>query len=125
LMEVSFLCHIISEGGIYVDPSKVKDVLSWNTSQNALDTRSFVGLAGYYRRFIKGFSKISKPMTKSLSKGKTWSQLSRIEKRLTMTQVLTMPDMEKPFSTDCDASGHGLGCVLMQDGHVVAYAQGN
>jgi hypothetical protein len=63
LKEVSFLGHIISEGGISVHPSKVKDVLSWNTSQNVSDIRSFLGLVGYYRRFIEGFSKISKPMT--------------------------------------------------------------
>jgi hypothetical protein len=55
LKEVSFLGHIISEGGISVDPSKVKDVLSWNIPQNILDIRSFLGLAGYYKRFIKGF----------------------------------------------------------------------
>jgi hypothetical protein len=63
LKEVSFLGHIISKRGISVDPSKVKDVLSWNTPQNVLDIRNFLGLAGYYRRFIEGFSKISKPMT--------------------------------------------------------------
>jgi hypothetical protein len=62
LEEVSFLGHIISEGGISVDPSKVKDVLSWKTLQNVSDIRSFLGLVGYYRRFIEGFSKISKPM---------------------------------------------------------------
>jgi hypothetical protein len=62
-MEVSFLGHIISAGGISVDPSKVKDVLSWKTLQNVSDIRSFLSLAGYYRRFIEGFSKISKPMT--------------------------------------------------------------
>jgi hypothetical protein len=56
---ILFLGHIISEGGISVDPSKVKDMLSWNTPQNVLDIRSFLGLAGYYRRFIKRFSKIS------------------------------------------------------------------
>jgi hypothetical protein len=71
LKEVLFLGHIISEGGISIDPSKVKDVLSWNTSQYVSDIRSFLGLGGYYIRFIEGFSKISKPMTKLLEKGKT------------------------------------------------------
>jgi hypothetical protein len=72
LKEVSFLGHIISEGGIFVDPSMVKDVLSWNTSQNVLDIKSFLCLVGYYERFIEEFSKISKPMTKLLEKGKTF-----------------------------------------------------
>jgi hypothetical protein len=67
LKEVSFLGHIIFEGGISVDPSKVKSVLSWNTPQNVSDIQSFLGLAGYYRRFIEGFSKIAKPMTKCLN----------------------------------------------------------
>jgi hypothetical protein len=129
LKEVSFLGHIISEGGISVDPSKVKDVLSWKIAQNVSDIRSFLGLAGYYRRFIEGFSKISKPMTELLAKGKTFEWTPRreasfqeLKKRLTTTPVLMMPDMERPFSKYCDASRQGLGCVLMQDGHVVAYA---
>jgi hypothetical protein len=119
---------LISEGGISVDSSKVKDVLSWNTPQNVLDIRSFLGLAGYYRRFIEGFSKIFKPMTELL-KGKTIEWMPRreasfqeLKRRLTMAPVLTMSNMEKLFSIYCDASGQGLGCVLMQDGHVVAYA---
>jgi hypothetical protein len=100
LKEVSFLGHIISEGGISVDPSKVKDVLSWKTTQNVSDIRSFLGLAGYYRRFIKGFSKISKPMMKLLAKGNTFEWTPRretsfqeLKKRLTTTPVLTMPDI--------------------------------
>jgi hypothetical protein len=112
-----------------VDPSKVKDVLSWNTLQNVLDIRSFLGLVGYYRRFIEGFSKISKPMTELLEKGKAFEWTPRhetsfqeLKKRLTMSSVLTMPDMEKPFSIYCDPSSQGFGCVLMQDGHVMAYA---
>jgi hypothetical protein len=129
LEEVSFLGHIISEGGISVDPSKVKDVLSWKTLQNVSDIRSFLGLVGYYRRFIEGFSKISKPMMELLAKSKTFEWTPRreanfqeLKKRFTTTPVLTMPDMEKPFSIYCDASGQGLGCVLMEDDHVVAYA---
>jgi hypothetical protein len=69
LKQVAFLGHIISKGGIYVDPSKVQDVLSWNAPISVSDW-SFLGLAGYYRRFIEGFSKISKPMTELLEKDK-------------------------------------------------------
>jgi hypothetical protein len=84
---------------------------------------------GILQKFIEGFSKISKPMTKLLAKGKTFEWMPRheasfqeLKQRLTTTPVLTMPDVERPFSIYCDASGQGLGCVLMQDGHVVAYA---
>jgi hypothetical protein len=103
LKEVSFLGHIISKGGISVDPSKVKDVLSWNTPQNILDIRSFLGLAGYYRRFSEGFFKISKPMIELLKKSKTFEWTPReasfqeLKERLTTASVLTMLDMEKPF----------------------------
>jgi hypothetical protein len=79
LKKVSFLGHIISEGGIYVDPSKVKDVLSWNTPQHVSDIRSFLGLVGYYRRLIEVFSKISKHMTELLAKGKTFEWMPRRE----------------------------------------------
>jgi hypothetical protein len=86
-------------------------------------------LAGYYRRFIEGFSKISKPMTKLLAKGKSFEWMPRreasfqeLKKRLTMAPVLTMPNVERSFSIYCDVSGQGLGCVLIQDSHVVAYA---
>jgi hypothetical protein len=94
LTKVSFLGHIISAGGILVDPSKVKDVLRWNTLQNVSEVRSFLGLAGYYRRFIEGFSKISKPMTELLAAGKTFEWTPRREasfqelnKRLTTAPV--------------------------------------
>jgi hypothetical protein len=70
LREVSFLGHIITDGGIAVDPSKVQDVLNWSPSKNLPEIRSFLGLAGYYRRFIEGFSKIVKPLTSLLEKGK-------------------------------------------------------
>jgi hypothetical protein len=70
MKQVAFLGHVVSKGGISVDPSKVQDVLSWNTLTSVSDIRSFLGLAGYYRRFIEGFSKISKPMTELLEKDK-------------------------------------------------------
>jgi hypothetical protein len=86
-------------------------------------------LAGYYRRLIKGFSKISKPMNKLLKKDKKFmwtpaceTSFQELKKRLTTASILVMPDMEKPFSIYCDASDQELGRVLMQDGHVVAYA---
>jgi hypothetical protein len=72
LTKVAFLGHIISAGGIIVDPSKVKDVLNWMPPMNALEIRSFLRLAGYYRRFIKDFSKIAKPMTRLLEKNKNF-----------------------------------------------------
>jgi hypothetical protein len=129
MKQVTFLGHIISKGGISGDPSKVQDVLSWNVPTSVSDIRSFLGLAGYYRRFIKGFSKMSKPMTELLEKDKKFewtpaceASFQELKKRLITAPILVMPDTEKPFSIYCDASGQGLGCVLMQDGHVVAYA---
>jgi hypothetical protein len=112
-----------------MDPSKIEDVISWNAPTSVSDIQSFLGLAGYYRRFIEGFSKISKPMTKLLEKDKKFkwtpaceASFLELKKQLMTTSILVMPDMEKLFSIYCDASGQGLGCVLMQDGCVVAYA---
>ena len=129
LKEVSFLGHVISEGGVSVDPGKVKDVLEWEAPQNVSEIRSFLGMAGYYRRFIEGFSKIARPMTKLLEKGSrfVWTaecqaSFDELKKRSTSAPVLIMPDVQKSFSVYCDGSRQGLGCVLMQEGHVVAYA---
>jgi hypothetical protein len=111
-----------------VDPSKVQDVLSWNAPTSVGNIQSFLGFAGYYRRFIEGFSKISKPMTELLKKDKKfeWTPTSEASfqelKQLTTAPKLVMLDMEKLFSIYCDASGQGLRCVLMQDGRMVVYA---
>ncbi|WVZ49845.1 hypothetical protein U9M48_001171 [Paspalum notatum var. saurae] len=108
LKEVSFLGHILLEKGVAVDPSKEKDVLNWKQPETVTEIRSFLGLVGYYRRFIKDFSKTAKPMT-SLTKKEC-------------EVLLAQPDVTKPFDVYCDASGNGLGCVLMQEGRVIAYA---
>jgi hypothetical protein len=88
-----------------------------------------LGLAGYYRRFIEGFSKIAKPMTSLLEKGREfkWNEkcqdsFDQLKKRLMSPPVLVMPDLQKGFNIYCDACGQGLGCVLMQEGYVIAYA---
>jgi hypothetical protein len=129
LKQVAFLGHIILKGGISMDPSKFQDVLSWNEPTSVGKIQSFLGLVGYYQRFIEGFSKISKPMTELLEKDKKFkwtpaceASFQELKKRLTTALILVMPNMEKPFSIHCDASRQELGCVLMQYGHVVAYA---
>jgi hypothetical protein len=126
--EVPFLGHIISNGGISADPAKVKEIVVWSIPTTVTEIRSFLGLAGYYRRFIEGFSKIAKPMTSLLEKGKEfkWDEkcqdsFDQLKKRLMSPLVLVMLDLQKGFDIYCDACGQGLGCVLMQEGHVVAY----
>jgi ribonuclease HI len=96
---------------------------------NASEIRSFLGLAGYYRRFIKHFSKIAKPMTRLLEKNTDFdwieecqASFEELKKRLTSALVSILPDITKKFDIYCDTSRQGLGCVLMQDGKVVSYA---
>jgi hypothetical protein len=121
--------HVISIEGIAVDLSKVQEVLDWKSPRSVTQIHSFLGLAGYYRRFIPSFSKIAKPMTQLLEKGAKfkWSPQCEevfltLKKLLTTTPVLSQPDIEKPFDVYCDASDTGIGGVLMQDGHAIAYA---
>jgi hypothetical protein len=129
LEEIQFLGHVLSAKGIVVNPSKVKDILEWKPPTTVHQVQSFPRLAGYYRRFIPDFSKIVKPIT-GLLKNDTkfdWSSkcneaFERLKVLLTTAPVLAEPDTEKPFDVYCDASGSGLGCVLMQEGRVIAYA---
>jgi hypothetical protein len=129
LKETSFLGLVVSNGGIVIGPSKVQDVLNWKAPTNVSKIRSFLGLAVYYRIFIEGFSKLAKPMTALLEKNDkfVWSDkcqanFEELKRRLTTAPVLTLPDLSKSFFIYCDASRLGLGCVLMQEEKVVAYA---
>jgi hypothetical protein len=126
---VKFLGHTISQDGISVYPSKVQEVMDWKPPKSVHQIRSFLGLAGYYRRFIPDLSRIAKPMTELLKKGVkfVWSEACEkafhtLRQHLTSAPVLVQPDNSKPFEVFCDASGTGLGCVLMQEGRVIAYA---
>ncbi|CAA0812644.1 Uncharacterized mitochondrial protein AtMg00860, partial [Striga hermonthica] len=115
--------------GIEVDPSKIEAVSKWDTPRSAADVRSFLGLAGYYMRFIEGFSKIAHPLTNLTKKAVRfdWSpqceeSFQELKRRLTTAPVLSIPDPTLEFTIYSDASKMGLGCVLMQQGKVVAYA---
>nr|ABF95994.1 retrotransposon protein, putative, Ty3-gypsy subclass [Oryza sativa Japonica Group] len=129
LSEVKFLGHVISAKGVAVDPETVTAVTDWKQPKTVTQIRSFLGLAGYYRRFIENFSKIARPMTQLLKKEEkfVWSPqcekaFQTLKEKLVSSPVLILPDTRKDFMVYCDASRQGLGCVLMQDGHVVAYA---
>jgi ribonuclease HI len=129
LQKVSFLGHVLTAEGVAVDPEKVTAVSEWKQPTSVSEIRSFLGLAGYYRRFIEGFSRIARPMTELLKKDKkfVWTEacersFHELKERLTTAPVLVLPDIRKDFVIFCDASRQGLGCVLMQEGRVVAYA---
>ena len=129
LEEISFLGHRISKNGIAVDPTKVEAVTLWKQPENPTEIRSFLGLAGYYRRFIKDFSKIAGPMTELTKKNHKfiWSpkceaSFQELKRRLTTAPVLALPEGVDGYVVYSDASKEGLGCVLMQKGKVVAYA---
>ncbi|WVZ76603.1 hypothetical protein U9M48_024567 [Paspalum notatum var. saurae] len=126
---LSFLGHILSEMEVAIDPSKVECVLNWKQPKTVTEIWSFLGLAGYYRRFIKDFSKTAKPMTSLTKKNAkySWSPnceeaFQSLKRSLITAPVLAQPDVTKPFDVYCDASGNGLGCVLMQEGRVIPYA---
>ena len=129
LKEVSFLGHIVSEEGIRVDPRKIEVILEWKPSRSLMEVRSFLGLIGYYRRIIKGFSMITTPITRLLQKnvkfewsGKCQASFEKLKAFLTKAPVLTQLTYGKEYVIFNDASINGLGCVLMQEGKVVAYA---
>ncbi|GJS79759.1 putative nucleotidyltransferase, ribonuclease H [Tanacetum coccineum] len=129
LREVQFLGHVINGNGIHVDPSKIEAVKNWKAPRTPTEVRSFLGLAGYYRRFIENFSKIAKSLTILTQKCKTfdWGEeqelaFQTLKDKLCNAPVLALPDGPEDFVVYCDASGIGLGCVLMQRGKVIAYA---
>ncbi|KAL5834953.1 hypothetical protein ACOSQ4_014450 [Xanthoceras sorbifolium] len=129
LPEIAFLGHIVSAEGIKADPKKIEAIVEWKPPRNVTEVRSFLGLAGYYRRFVKGFSSIASPLTKLLHKNvrfewtdRCQAAFDRLKAMLVEAPVLIQPVSGKDYVIYSDASHHGLGCVLMQEGKVVAYA---
>ncbi|GJS15195.1 putative reverse transcriptase domain-containing protein [Tanacetum coccineum] len=127
--KVQFLGHVIDSQGIHVDPAKIESVKDWESPKSATEIRQFLGLAGYYRRFIEGFSKIAKPMTKLTQKkikfewsDKAEAAFQLIKQKLCSAPILALPEGNEDFIAYCDASIKGLGAVLMQREKVIAYA---
>ncbi|KAD7116758.1 hypothetical protein E3N88_04026 [Mikania micrantha] len=129
LKEVHFLGHVINKDGIHVDPAKIEAIKNWTTPSTPTEIRSFLGLAGYYRRFIANFSKIAFPLTTLTQKSQAfiWGQKQEdafqlLKQKLCNSPILSLPEGSDDFIVYCDASNLGLGCVLMQRDKVIAYA---
>ncbi|GJT07283.1 putative reverse transcriptase domain-containing protein [Tanacetum coccineum] len=129
LQEVHFLGHVVNQSGIHVDPGKIEAVKNWKAPTTSSEIRSFLGLAGYYRRFIANFSKIAKPLTSLTQKNQKYvwgveqeEAFQTLKNNLCDAPILSLPDGVEDFVVYCDASNQGLGCVLMQRNKVIAYA---
>ncbi|KAJ9535649.1 LOW QUALITY PROTEIN: hypothetical protein OSB04_un001198 [Centaurea solstitialis] len=127
--EVQFLGHVICGEGVKVDPSKIEAVMKWESPKSPSEIKSFLGLAGYYRRFIRDFSKIAKPLTKLTRKDVpfVWSDMPEnafqtLKRLLCQAPILSLPEGSRDFVVFSNASKSGLGCVLMQRDKVIAYA---
>jgi hypothetical protein len=126
--QIHYLGHVLSKEGVAVDPDKIRSIMEWPTPKDVSDIRSFMGLAGYYRRFIKDFSKIGCPITALQKKGTKFLWTQQCEERfqtlkhlLTHAPVLKIADPEADFLVCTDACKEGLGGVLMQEGKVICY----
>ncbi|GKF31516.1 reverse transcriptase domain-containing protein, partial [Tanacetum coccineum] len=129
LPKVQFLGYVIDSQGIHVDSAKIESIKYWASPKTPTEIRQFLGLGGYYRRFIKEFSKIAKSMTKLTQKGvkfywgdKQEATFQLIKQKLCSAPIMALPEGSEDFIVYCDASIKGLGAVLMQREKVVAYA---
>ncbi|GKE71849.1 putative reverse transcriptase domain-containing protein [Tanacetum coccineum] len=126
---LQFIGHLIDSQGLHVDPAKIKAVKNWTSPTTSAEIRQFLGLAGYYRRFIKGFLKIAKSLTELTQKNKKYiwgedqeSAFQLLKQKLCEASILALPKVNNDFVIYCDAYHQGLGAMLMQREKVIAYA---
>jgi len=119
---------VVSKNGVHVDPEKIKSIQEWPTPKSVGDIRSFHGLASFYRRFVPNFSTLALPLNELVKKNVafTWGEIQEqvfvlLIEKFTMAPILALPDFSKTFELECDASGVGVGVVLLQSEHPIAY----
>lgn len=118
--KIQYLGHILTRDGISVDPEKIRTIMEWSVPKDVVDIRSFMGLAGYYRRFVEGFSRVAYPITSLQKKGKAFEWTPECQRRfeqlkhlLTTTPILSIADPSKEYVVCTDACKEGVGGVLM------------
>jgi hypothetical protein len=127
MTEVLYLGHIIGEKGVQVHQEKITAIREWPTPKTLTELRGFLGLCTYYRKFVKGFSQLCAPLTDLTKKGSfKWNDeaqvtMEKMKKVMSTCPILALPDFSIPFTLECDASREGIGAVLMQNRHPLAY----
>jgi len=128
MSKIVFIGYVVSAQGIEVDEEKVKAIREWLTPTSVIKVRSFHRLASFYRRFVKDFNTIVAPLTEVIQKfvGFKWGEEQNnafmdLKNKLCSALILSLPDFNKTFEIECDASGIGIGVVLMQEGRPISY----